>query len=149
MPHLRLEVPVEWLHEEWVPRLLTHLVDTLCAFEMDDAARPGHRRTMINRMNLKHAVVPAYYAHVGGDPSKRFLHVTFACGNETPGRTAEVRSQAALTLGNAVDAFLARLPAIEPVVASVTVWVQDIDRTRGYTTTAERKKAREQQQQQQ
>ncbi len=28
-------------------------------------------------------------------------------------------------------------------LASVTVWVQDIDRDRGYTTTAERKKARE------
>mgnify|MGYP003347457224 FL=1 len=144
MPHLRLEVPVEWMQEEWVPRLLTHLVDTLCAYEMEDATKPGTMRTMINRPNLKHAVLPAYYAHVAGDPAKRFLHVTFACGNETPGRTAEVRSGAANLLGNAVDAFIAQIPAVESVVASVTVWVQDIDRTRGYTTTAERKKAREQ-----
>lgn len=143
MPHLRLEVPVEWVQEEWVRGLLDHLVDTLCEFRMDDPANPGATRTMINRVNLKHALIPAYHAHVAGDPAKRFIHVTFACGNETPGRTAEVRSQAALTLGNAVDAYIAKLPEIEAVVASVTVWVQDIDRTRGYTTTAERKKARE------
>lgn len=143
MPHLRLEVPVEWIQEEWVPQLLTHLVDTLCAYEMEDAAKPGTMRAMINRPNLKHAVLPAYHAHVAGNPAQRFLHVTFACGNETPGRTPEVRSGAATLLGNAVDAFIAKLPAIEACVASVTVWVQDIDRTRGYTTTAERKKARE------
>jgi 5-carboxymethyl-2-hydroxymuconate isomerase len=138
MPHLRLEVPVEWVHETWVHQLLDHLVETVAAMRMGDPPVP-----LINKINLKHALIPTYYSHVAGDPNKRFLHVTLAAGNDTPGRTAEVRSKAAVTLGNEVDTFIANLPDIAAVVASVTVWVQDIDRDRGYTTTAERKKARE------
>jgi len=98
---------------------------------------------LINKINLKHAIIPVHYAHVAGDPNKRFIHVTLAAGNDTPGRTAEVRSGAAVKLGNEIDGFLANFPTVAPGVASVTVWVQDIDRDRGYTTTAERKKARE------
>jgi hypothetical protein len=98
---------------------------------------------LINKINLKHAIVPLHYAHVAGDPNKRFLHVTLAAGNDTPGRTAAVRSLAATKLGNEIDAYIARHPAIESIVASITVWVQDIDRDRGYTTTSERRKARE------
>jgi hypothetical protein len=64
--------------------------------------------------------------------------VTLAAGNDTPGRTAEVRRRAAETLGHEIDAFAADLPGL----ASVTVHVQDIDRDRGYSTTAERKKKR-------
>src|SRR5882724_6424395 len=44
----------------------------------------------INLSNLKHAIIPLYYAHVAGDASKRFLHVTLAAGNDTLGRTAAV-----------------------------------------------------------
>ena len=33
---------------------------------------------MINLSNLKHAIVPLYQAHMGGDSSKRFLYVTLA-----------------------------------------------------------------------
>jgi hypothetical protein len=75
-------------------------------------------------------------ADVGGDSSKRFLHVTLAAGNDTPGRTAEVRFRAAEVLGNVIDEFTSGLPGL----ASVTVHVQDIDRSRGYSTTAERRK---------
>ena len=96
---------------------------------------------MINLSNLKHAIIPLRYAHVGGDASKRFLHITLAAGNDTPGRTAEVRLRASQVLGDEVDKLTAGLPGL----ASVTVHVQDIDRDRGYSTTAERKKRREQQ----
>jgi 5-carboxymethyl-2-hydroxymuconate isomerase len=143
MPHLRLEVPEEWAREDWVHKLLDHLVETVAAMRMESVAKPGEMVPLINKINLKHAIVPLHYAHVAGHPNKRFLHVTLAAGNDTPGRTAEVRSRAAVKLGNEIDAFIAALPAIAVVVASVTVWVQDIDRDRGYTTTAERKKARE------
>jgi 5-carboxymethyl-2-hydroxymuconate isomerase len=145
MPHLRLEVPEEWLREDFkqstgfdVKKLLDHLVETVAAMRMGEPQVP-----LINKINLKHAIIPAHYAHVAGDPNKRFIHVTLAAGNDTPGRTAEVRSGAAVKLGNEIDAFLANFPAVAAVVASATVWVQDIDRDRGYTTTAERKKARE------
>jgi hypothetical protein len=94
----------------------------------------------INLSNLKHAIVPLYYAHVAGDPGKRFLHVTLAAGNETLGRTAAVRLRVSQTLGDEIDKFVGDLPGL----ASVTVHVQDIDRDRGYSTTAERKKKREQ-----
>ncbi|GEM_PF-2013065 len=93
---------------------------------------------MINLSNLKHAIVPLYYAHVGGDSSKWFLHATLAAGNDTPGRTAAVRRRAARVLGDEIDKFVGELAGL----ASVTVHVQDIDRNRGYSTTAERKKAR-------
>src|SRR5262249_50059701 len=93
----------------------------------------------INLSNLKHAIVPLHYAHVAGDASKRFLHATLSAGNDTPGRTAEVRRRGAEALGNEIGAFIGGLPG----VASVTVHVQDIDRDRGYTTTSERKKKRE------
>lgn len=94
---------------------------------------------MINLSNLKHAIVPLYYAQVAGDPSKRFLHATLQAGNDTPGRTAAVRRRAAELLGEAIDEFVGDLPQLN----SVTVHVQDIDRDRGYSTTAERKKARQ------
>jgi hypothetical protein len=93
---------------------------------------------MINLSNLKHAIVPLYHAYVGGDSSKRFLHVTLAAGNDTPGRTAAVRLRASRILGEEIDKFVGDLPGL----ASVTVHVQDIDRDRGYSTTAERKKKR-------
>jgi hypothetical protein len=103
-----------------------------------NAIMPGEV-PMINLSNLKHAIVPLYHAHVGGDSSKRFLHVTLAAGNDTPGRTASVRSHASQILGEQIDKFLGDLPGL----ASVTVHVQDIDRDRGYSTTAERKKKRD------
>lgn len=93
---------------------------------------------MINLSNLKHAIVPLYYAHVAGDASQRFVHATLQAGNDTPGRTAAVRRRAAQTLGDEIDKFVGDLPGL----TSVTVHVQDIDRDRGYSTTAERKKAR-------
>jgi len=43
-------------------------------------------------------------------------------------------------LGEEADKFVGALPGL----ASLTVHVQDIDRDRGYSTTAERKKKREQ-----
>jgi hypothetical protein len=92
---------------------------------------------MINLNNLKHAIVPMHYAHVGGDSSKWFLHATLAAGNDTPGRTAAERRRAAKALGDEIDQFTSALPGL----SSVTVHVQDIDRDRGYSTTAERKKA--------
>lgn len=143
MPHLRLEVPEEWSREDWVHKLLDHLVETVAAMRMESVAKPGEMVPLINKINLKHAIVPLHYAHVAGDPNKRFIHVTLAAGNDTPGRTADVRSGAAVKLGNEIDAFLGNFPAVAAVVASATVWVQDIDRDRGYTTTAERRKARE------
>ena len=110
---------------------------------MENAA--GALVPLINLSNLKHAIEPLYYAHLAGDPGKRFLHCTLAAGNDTPGRTAAVRSRAAETLGNEIDNFLLALPGHASMgCGSVTVWVQDIDRDRGYTTTAERKNKREQ-----
>ena len=75
---------------------------------------------------------------MAGDTSQRFLHATLQAGNDTPGRTAAVRRRAAQTLGDEIDKFVGDLPGL----TSVTVHVQDIDRDRGYSTTAERKKAR-------
>jgi hypothetical protein len=174
MPHLRLQCPEEWLHPEFTAatgfdakKLLDHLVQVVSGLRMPNAAIDARRKALqasgvevteencridaagkpipdvvplINLINLKHAIQPLYYAHTAGDPNKRFLHVTLAAGNDTPGRTAAVRSHAAETIGMEIDKFIGDLPG----VASVTVWVQDIDRDRGYTTTAERKKKREQ-----
>jgi hypothetical protein len=150
MPHLRLQVPEEWLMPEFsaatgfnAKTLLDHLVGVVAGMRMENAA--GESVPLINLSNLKHAIEPLYYAHLAGDPSKRFLHCTLAAGNDTPGRTAAVRSRAAETLGNEIDNYLFALPGYATMGAgSVTVWVQDIDRDRGYTTTAERKKKREQ-----
>jgi hypothetical protein len=175
MPHLRLEVPEEWLRDEFkaasgfdVKKLLDHLVQVVAGLRMPNAAIEARREELraanpgrpvseeeartaadgkpippevpfINLPNLKHAIVPLYYAHVAGDPNKRFIHVTLAAGNDTPGRTAEVRMRVAQVLGDEIDKFIGDLPG----VASVTTWVQDIHRDRGYTTTAERKKRRE------
>jgi len=153
MPHLRLYVPEEWLDDDFrrqtgfdAKKLLDHLVDVVANLRMERPAGPEAENgsaepglvPMINLNNLKHAIVPLQYAHVGGDASKRFLHVTLAAGNDTPGRTAAVRVRAARDLGDAVDRFVGDLPEL----ASVTVHVQDIDRDRGYSTTAERKKKR-------
>jgi hypothetical protein len=148
MPHLRLYVPEEWLREEFqrttgfdARKLLDRLVQVVADLRMDNPAPDASPKEapMINLTNLKHAIVPLTYAHVAGDPAKRFLHVTLAAGNDTPGRTAAVRVRAAKVLGDEVDQFVGDLPGL----ASVTVHVQDIDRDRGYSTTAERKKARE------
>jgi 5-carboxymethyl-2-hydroxymuconate isomerase len=151
MPHLRLEVAEEWLREDFraatgfdAKKLLDHLVEVVAGLRMEKpGSAPGDPLVpMINLSNLKHAIVPLYYAHVADDPSKRFLHVTLSAGNDTPGRTAAVRSRAARTLGEEVDRFTSALPALKGL-ASVTAHVQDIDRDRGYSTTAERRKARE------
>jgi len=150
MPHLRLYVPEEWLREDFrlatgfdAKKLLDRLVQVVAGLRMenpaiDDKGNPVEPATvpMINLSNLKHAIVPLYYAHVGGDSSKRFLHATLAAGNDTPGRTAAVRRRAARALGDEIDQFVGALPGL----ASVTVHIQDIDRDRGYSTTAERKK---------
>jgi len=80
------------------------------------------------------------YAHMNSDKSLRFLHCTLAAGNDTPGRTAEVRMEASFALGNAIDAYIT---GKTPEVKSVTAWIQDIDRDRGYTTTQVRTKRRE------
>ena|ERR1051325_8848386 len=146
MPHLRLHVPEEWLEEDFRRRtgfdarkLLDHLVQVVANYRMPNpkGAEPAEV-PMINLNNLKHAIVPLAHAHVGGDDSTRFLHCTLAAGNDTPGRTADVRVRAAKLLGDEIDKFVGDLPGL----ASVTVHVQDIDRDRGYSTTAERKKAR-------
>lgn len=146
MPHLRLQVPEEWLTEEFrlrsgfdARKLLDHLVQVVAGLRMQHP-ETGEMVPMINLSNLKHAIEPLVHAHAGGDASKRFLHITFAAGNETPGRTAEVRRRAAQILGEEADKFVGNLPGL----ASLTVHVQDIDRERGYSTTAERKKRREQ-----
>jgi 5-carboxymethyl-2-hydroxymuconate isomerase len=145
MPHLRLYVPEEWLREDFkrdtgfdAARVLDRLVQAVANFRMPNPAAPDDTVPMINLTNLKHAIVPLQHAHVGGDTSKRFLHVTLSAGNDTPGRTAEVRRRAAEHLGNEIDEAVGNLPGL----ASVTVHVQDIDRDRGYSTTAERKKKR-------
>lgn len=147
MPHLRLQVPEEWLTEEFMHRsgfdarkLLDHLVKVVAGLEMESVAAPGTMIPMINLSNLKHGIEPLKYAHVASDPAKRFLHITLSAGNDTPGRTAEVRLRAAQTLGDEADKFVGDLKGL----ASLTVHVQDIDRDRGYSTTAERKKKREQ-----
>ena len=168
MPHLRLYVPQEWLREDFkaatnfdAEKLLDHLVQVVTNLRMENPAIEARRQQvvteaearidangnaivpvevpMINLSNLKHAIIPLYHAHVGGDSSKRFLHVTLAAGNDTPGRTASVRSRASQILGEQIEKFVGDLPGL----ASVTVHVQDIDRDRGYSTTAERKKKRD------
>jgi hypothetical protein len=147
LPHLRLEVPAEWLSEEFrtatgfdAEQLLSVLVRTVTDLRVEnpDPGKDPPEVPMINSGNLKHAVIPVHCAAVGGDSSKRFLHITFAAGNDKPGRTAEVRIRAAEALGNAADSFTSGLPGL----VSVTVHVQDIDRDRGYSTTAERRKKR-------
>jgi 5-carboxymethyl-2-hydroxymuconate isomerase len=143
MPHLRLEVAEEWLHDDFklatgfdAKKLLDRLVQVLAGLRMENPANSSELVPFINLNNLKHAIVPLHHAHVAGDPSKRFLHVTLAAGNDTPGRTPEVRQRVARTLGDEVDKFASGLDGL----ASVTVHLQDIDRDRGYSTTAERKK---------
>ena len=145
MPHLRLEVPEEWLREDYkqatgfdARKLLDHLVEVVASLRMPSAADPSQMIPLINKSNLKHAIVPLYYAHMAGDSSKRFLHATLAAGNDTPGRTAAVRLNAAHVLGDEIDRFVVDAPGI----GSITVWVQDIDRDRGYSTMQERAKRR-------
>jgi hypothetical protein len=149
MPHLRLEVPEEWLRDEFKHRsgfdphkLLEHLVDVVAGLRMPSAANPDEIVPLINKSNLKHAIVPLHYAHMAGDMNKRFLHVTLAAGNDTPGRTAAVRLNASQALGEEIDAFMARTPEVLAGIGSITVWVQDIDRDRGYSTLQERRKKR-------
>jgi 5-carboxymethyl-2-hydroxymuconate isomerase len=141
MPHLRLEVPEEWLQEGSgldVNKLLDHLVQVVAGLRMESPANAAEQVPFINLSNLKHAIVPLHHAHVAGDPSKRFLHVTLSAGNDTPGRTAAVRRRVAETLGDEIDKFVGDLKGL----ASVTAHVLDIDRERGYSTTAERRKKR-------
>jgi len=151
MPHLRLEVAEEWLREDFqlatgfdAKKLLDHLVQVVAGLRMEKpGSAPGAPLVpMINLSNLKHAIVPLYYAHVAGDPAKRFLHVTLSAGNDTPGRTAAVRLRASQILGEEVDKFTGALPNLKGL-ASVTAHVMDIDRDRGYSTTAERQKKRD------
>jgi len=152
MPHLRLEVAEEWLREDFkqatgfdAKKLLDHLVQVVAGLRMekpDSSGKAPEMVPMINLSNLKHAIIPLHYAHVAGDPAKRFLHVTLSAGNDTPGRTAAVRLHAAHTLGDEVDKFTGALPGLAGL-ASVTAHVLDIDRDRGYSTTAERKKKRD------
>jgi hypothetical protein len=149
MPHLRLEVPEEWLREDFkqatgfdATKLLDHLVQVVAHLRMEKpGTNPDNPELVpfLNLSNLKHAIVPLHHAHVAGDSSKRFLHATLSTGNDTLGRTAAVRRHVAYTIGDEIDAFVAGLNGL----ASVTVHIQDIDRDRGYTTTAERKKKRE------
>ncbi|HVV47388.1 MAG TPA: hypothetical protein VHC72_19390 [Bryobacteraceae bacterium] len=158
MPHLRIEAPEEWLREDFkaatgfdVKQLLDHLVQVVSKIRMENPAVAARREQgldpgdlpetvpFINLSNLKHAIVPVHYAHVASDPAKRFLHITMSAGNDTPGRTAAVRRRVAQTLGDEADAFIGNLQGL----ASVTVHVKDIDRDRGYSTTAERRKKRE------
>jgi hypothetical protein len=143
-----LYVPEEWLREEFqrttgfdAKQLLDRLVQVVAGLRMENPAAGASTTEvpMINLSNLKHAIVPLHHAHVGGDAGQRFLHVTLAAGNDTPGRTASVRVRAAQTLGHELDKFVGDLPGL----ASVTVHVQDIDRDRGYSTTAERRKQRQ------
>jgi hypothetical protein len=114
----------------------------IAALRMENPANtldnPGEQVPFINLSNLKHAIVPLHYAHVAGDPSKRFLHVTLSTGNDTPGRTAAVRRRVAEILGDEIDKFVGDLKGL----ASVTAHVLDIDRDRGYSTTPERRKKR-------
>ncbi len=151
MPHLRLYVPEEWLREDFqkstgfdAKGLLNHLVQVVAALRMENPApgAPAKEVPMINLNNLKHAIIPLTHAHVAGDADQRFLHCTLAAGNDTPGRTAAVRVRAAKILGDEIDRFVGELPGL----TSVTVHVQDIDRDRGYSTTAERRKQRQQSQ---
>jgi len=129
-------------------KLLDHLVEVLCGLEMpevnDDGSPAGSGPEsgmvpLINRKNLKHGLMPVFHSGVGGDRSKGFLHLTFAAGNDNSGRTAEVRRNAAEVLGDVIDEWVGDLPGL----GSVTVHVEDIDRDRGYTTTASRKTRRE------
>ena len=60
-------------------------------------------------------------------------------GNDTPGRTDEVRTRAARLLGEEIDRFTTHLRDL----GSVTVELRDIDRGRGYSTTAERREKAE------
>ena len=177
MPHLRLEVPEEWLTDDHVRKtgfdaraLLEHLVEVVTSLRMENAAIEARRQEirtltgdadavvsdeeagmdiggkpiepvevpLINRSNLKHALVPVVHSGVAGDHDNGFLHLTFSAGNDKPGRTAAVRRRAAETLGNAIDSFVGDLEDL----ASVTVHVLDINRDRGYTTTAERRRKR-------
>ncbi len=169
MPHLRLEVPEEWLERDFIEltgfdarQLLNHLVDVVADLRMEDVeAEPGMENVaiggqgqesggapgdphapgwvpLINKRNLKHAIIPVAESGVGGDRASGFIHLTFAAGNDTQGRTATVRRRVAETLGHAIDTFVRDLPQL----GSVTVHVQDIDRDRGYSTTAERKRQR-------
>jgi hypothetical protein len=148
MPHLRLYVPEEWLRDEFqrttgfdATQLLDRLVQVVADLHMENPTDGASTREvpMINLSNLKHAIIPLHHAHVGGDAGQRFLHVTLAAGNDTAGRTASVRVRAAQILGHEIDKFVGDLPGL----ASVTVHVQDIDRDRGYSTTAERRKQRQ------
>jgi hypothetical protein len=147
MPHLRLELPEEMLEGEYRRKtgfdaweLLNILVETVANYQMEDPSRPGTMVPMINKSNLKHGIIPTKYGHTAGDMGKRWIHCTLAAGNDTPGRTAEVRMEASFVLGNAIDAYIAGKC---PEVTSVTAWIQDIDRDRGYTTTQVRQKRRE------
>jgi hypothetical protein len=146
MPHLRLYIPEEWLREEVriatgfdAVKLPDVLVQTVANLRIENSGTESpipSEVPLVNLRNLKHAIVPLRSAHVGSDASKYLLHVTLEMGNDTPGRTAAVRSRAAMVPGDVVDRFTANLPGL----ASVTVHVPDIDRDRGYSTTAGRRK---------
>ena len=140
MPHLRLEVPELWLRKEFIAttgfdahKLLDHLVEVAADLVMDqpaveespqdgraapDEVDPPESLPMINKRNLKHALIPVHHSGVGGNRSKGFLHLTFAASNDKPGRTAYVRRKAAETLGDAIDIFVGDLPALESVTVS-------------------------------
>jgi hypothetical protein len=146
MPHLRLEVPVEWLSPEFraatgfdADQILSELIRSVALFRMPNPAGPEPPEVpLMNLSNLKSAIFPVLSAGVAGDSTKGFLHVTLSLGNDTPGRTAEVRRALAEELGNTVDALTFDVPNL----ASVTVHIKDIDRDRGYSTTPERRKKR-------
>src|SRR5262249_5121191 len=87
MPHLRLQVPEEWLREEFTAstgfdakKLLDHLVQVVAGLRMPNPALADAQAStdaqgkpvppevpFINLRNLKHGIEPLYYAHVAGE----------------------------------------------------------------------------------
>ena len=142
----RLYVPEEWLREDFrrdtgfdAVALLDRLVQAVANFRMENPARAdGAPDTvpMINLSNLKHASCRSSTRMSAGTRRSDF------CTSRS--RPATTRRDARPPCGggrrNISVTRSTRLVGNLPGLASVTVHVQDIDRDRGYSTTAERKK---------
>ena len=98
-------MPEDWLRDDFIEttgfdacKLLDHLVEVVTRLRMDQPSIEeaghdgrsveGHANApeavpMIDKRNLKHALIPLHHSGVGGGRSKRFLHLTFAAGNDT------------------------------------------------------------------
>lgn len=120
MSQLRLDVPVEWLTNEFKQAtefdaggILRELIQVVGDFTMPNPKfnkdeDNGQLETTLfgNVDKLKPGITAVYFSSVGYDSTKNFLHVQLDAGEDKDGRTDKVRSSMAHALGNKIEEII-------------------------------------------